>query len=64
MDVTGYRTFRQVAFTGSFEGQTLIGLGVPALGGAGAVRPPSQRISRRSRATRSAAVRLSTPSFS
>lgn len=30
MDVTGYRTFRQVAFTGSFEGQTLIGLGVRA----------------------------------
>ena len=30
VDVTGYRTFRQVAFTGSFEGQTLIGLGVRA----------------------------------
>lgn len=30
VDVTGYRTFRQVAFTGSFEGQTQIGLGVRA----------------------------------
>ncbi|ACU83917.1 hypothetical protein FM106_28055 [Brachybacterium faecium] len=30
VDVTGYATFRQVAFTGSFEGQTLIGLGVRA----------------------------------
>lgn len=30
VDVSGYRTFRQVAFTGSFEGQTLIGLGVRA----------------------------------
>ncbi len=30
VDVDGYRTFRQVAFTGSFEGQTLIGLGVRA----------------------------------
>jgi hypothetical protein len=28
--VTGYRTFRQVAFAGSFEGQTTIGLGVRA----------------------------------
>lgn len=30
VDVTGYRTFRQVAFSGSFEGQTLVGLGVRA----------------------------------
>ncbi|ATG50540.1 hypothetical protein CFK38_02640 [Brachybacterium vulturis] len=30
VDVDGYRTFRQVAFSGSFEGQTLIGLGVRA----------------------------------
>lgn len=30
VDVTGYRTFRQVAFAGSFEGQTQIGLGVRA----------------------------------
>ena len=29
-NVTGYRTFRQVAFAGSFEGQTTIGLGVRA----------------------------------
>ncbi len=29
-DVTGYSTFRQVAFAGSFEGQTTIGLGVRA----------------------------------
>ncbi|MGW6196759.1 AMIN-like domain-containing (lipo)protein [Kribbella sp. NPDC055110] len=28
--VAGYRTFRQVAFAGSFEGQTTIGLGVRA----------------------------------
>jgi hypothetical protein len=28
--VTGYRTFRQVAFAGSFEGQTTVGLGVRA----------------------------------
>lgn len=30
VDVDGYRTFEQVAFGGSFEGQTLIGLGVRA----------------------------------
>ena len=30
VDVTGYTTFRQVAFAGSFEGQTTIGLGVRA----------------------------------
>lgn len=30
VNVDGYRTFRQVAFSGSFEGQTLIGLGVRA----------------------------------
>lgn len=30
LDVTGYRTFRQVAWAGSFEGQTTIGLGVRA----------------------------------
>ena len=30
VDVTGYRTFRQVAYAGSFEGQTLVGLGVRA----------------------------------
>lgn len=30
VDVTGYRTFRQVAFAGSFEGETTIGLGVRA----------------------------------
>lgn len=29
-NVTGYSTFRQVAFAGSFEGQTTIGLGVRA----------------------------------
>lgn len=29
-DVTGYRTFRQVAWAGSFEGQTTLGLGVRA----------------------------------
>jgi hypothetical protein len=28
--VTGYSTFRQVAYAGSFEGQTTIGLGVRA----------------------------------
>jgi hypothetical protein len=28
--VTGYRTFRQVAFLGTFEGYTTIGLGVRA----------------------------------
>ena len=28
VDVAGYRTFRQVAWAGSFEGQTTIGLGV------------------------------------
>jgi hypothetical protein len=30
VNVTGYQTFRQVAFAGSFEGQTTIGLGVRA----------------------------------
>lgn len=30
VDVTGYSTFRQVAWAGSFEGQTTIGLGVRA----------------------------------
>ena len=30
VNVTGYRTFRQVAFAGSFEGQTTLGLGVRA----------------------------------
>jgi len=30
VNATGYRTFRQVAFAGSFEGQTTIGLGVRA----------------------------------
>ena len=30
VDVTGYRTFRQVAWAGSFEGQSTIGLGVRA----------------------------------
>lgn len=30
VNVDGYRTFRQVSFSGSFEGQTLIGLGVRA----------------------------------
>jgi hypothetical protein len=29
-DVTGYTTFRQVAFAGSFEGQSTVGLGVRA----------------------------------
>jgi hypothetical protein len=29
-DVTGYTTFRQVAYAGSFEGQTSVGLGVRA----------------------------------
>jgi hypothetical protein len=29
-NVAGYRTFRQVAYAGSFEGQTTIGLGVRA----------------------------------
>lgn len=29
-NVAGYRTFRQVAFAGSFEGQTTLGLGVRA----------------------------------
>ncbi|WP_211754654.1 AMIN-like domain-containing (lipo)protein [Nocardioides gansuensis] len=30
VDVAGYRTFRQVAWAGTFEGQTTIGLGVRA----------------------------------
>jgi hypothetical protein len=30
VDVTGYQTFRQAAYAGSFEGQTTIGLGVRA----------------------------------
>lgn len=30
VDVDGYRTFRQVAYAGSFEGQTTLGLGVRA----------------------------------
>lgn len=30
VSVTGYRTFRQVAWAGSFEGQTTVGLGVRA----------------------------------
>jgi hypothetical protein len=30
VNVSGYRTFRQVAFAGSFEGQTDVGLGVRA----------------------------------
>jgi hypothetical protein len=30
VDVTGYRTFRQVAWAGTFEGQTTIGIGVRA----------------------------------
>lgn len=30
VDVSGYRTFRHVAWAGSFEGQTTIGLGVRA----------------------------------
>jgi hypothetical protein len=29
-DVAGYRTFRQVAWAGTFEGQTTIGLGLRA----------------------------------
>ena len=29
-NVSGYRTFRQVAYVGSFEGQTTVGLGVRA----------------------------------
>lgn len=29
-DVTGYRTFRQVAYAGSFEGMTTVGVGVRA----------------------------------
>ena len=29
-DLTGYRTFRQLAFAGSFEGQTTFGLGLRA----------------------------------
>lgn len=29
-NVTGYRTFRQVVYAGSFEGQTTVGLGVRA----------------------------------
>lgn len=29
-NVSGYRTFRQIAFAGSFEGQTTVGLGVRA----------------------------------
>ncbi|MEV6431169.1 hypothetical protein [Nocardia sp. NPDC051463] len=28
VDLTGYRTFRQAAWAGSFEGQTTVGLGV------------------------------------
>ncbi|MFT7838180.1 hypothetical protein Q5530_18760 [Saccharothrix sp. BKS2] len=31
VDVTGYATFRQVAWAGSFEGQTTVGLGVRAV---------------------------------
>ncbi len=31
VNVAGFRTFRQVAFLGTFEGQTTIGLGVRAL---------------------------------
>lgn len=31
VDVTGFPTFRQVAWAGSFEGQTTVGLGVRAL---------------------------------
>ncbi|ONI88542.1 hypothetical protein ALI22I_19565 [Saccharothrix sp. ALI-22-I] len=31
VDVTGFQTFRQVAWAGSFEGQTTVGLGVRAL---------------------------------
>jgi hypothetical protein len=30
VNVSGFRTFRQVAFAGSFEGQSTIGLGVRA----------------------------------
>jgi hypothetical protein len=30
VNVTGFRTFRQVAFAGDFEGQTTLGLGVRA----------------------------------
>ncbi|MFQ6326582.1 hypothetical protein ACLMAL_10630 [Nocardia sp. CWNU-33] len=30
VDLTGYRTFRQAAWAGSFEGQTTVGLGVRA----------------------------------
>jgi hypothetical protein len=30
VDVTGYQTFRQVAWAGTFEGQTTIGVGVRA----------------------------------
>ena len=30
VDVTGYRTFRQVAWAGTFEGQTSLGVGVRA----------------------------------
>ncbi len=30
MNVAGYPTFRQVAWAGSFEGQTTLGLGVRA----------------------------------
>lgn len=30
VDVAGYRTFRQVAWAGTFEGQTTVGLGVRA----------------------------------
>jgi hypothetical protein len=30
VNVSGYRTFRQVAWAGSFEGQTTIGIGVRA----------------------------------
>ncbi|WP_158842971.1 AMIN-like domain-containing (lipo)protein [Saccharothrix deserti] len=31
VDVTGFQTFRQVAWAGSFEGQTTVGLGVRAV---------------------------------
>jgi hypothetical protein len=30
VNVTGYSTFRQVAWAGTFEGQTTVGLGVRA----------------------------------
>lgn len=30
VDVSGFRTFRQLAFGGSFEGNTTLGLGVRA----------------------------------